>query len=167
VVVESTIADSADGRQIATSRMSLAGGDDDVPAARHHPPAGTPDAEFTITIDRRQALIHGCVGGAPPEPGRRGLDGGLVFGTVCKAIVDNLLGGRADGISRYAGRLAGAARAGETIVVSAWDDGERILVFARSGEDGRPLIADAAVELRDGPWTSAWAWRIAYPAPCA
>ena len=101
-----------------------------------------------------------------PARGERDLDGELVFGTVCKAIVDNLLGGRADRISRFAGRLAGGARADETIVVSAWEDGEQIAVSARSAERGEPVIADAAVELCDGPWTGALAWRIAYGAPC-
>jgi hypothetical protein len=165
VVVESIITDGVDDRPLATNRMSLAVPDDDGPAARHQSPSGTPDAQFTVAIDRRQALIHGCVGGAVPAPGQRGLDGELVFGTVGKAIVDNLFGGRADGISRYAGQLVGTARAGETIVVSAWDDGERILVAART-ERGDPVIADAVVELRDGPWSGAWAWRIAYPATC-
>jgi hypothetical protein len=165
VVVESTITDAVDARPLATNRTSLVVGGGDPPAAHHDSPAGRPDAEFTVATDRRQALIHGCLQGAAPVPGQRRLDGELVFGTVCKAIVDNLLGGQADRISRYVGRLVGTAHAGETLVVSAWDDGERILVSARTAERGEPVIADAAVELRDGPWTGALVWRIACPAP--
>jgi hypothetical protein len=67
---------------------------------------------------------------------------------VCKAIVDNVLGGDTTKVARWQARFAGVAYPGETYVISYWKDGDQILVGATSKERGAPIISNAAITVR-------------------
>ena len=67
---------------------------------------------------------------------------------MCKAVVDELLGGDVARVARYQVRFAGVLFPGETIETSMWRDGNKILIAARSKERGAPVISNAAITLR-------------------
>ena len=77
------------------------------------------------------------------------LHGLCSFGIVCKAVVDELLGGDVARVARYQVRFAGVLFPGETIETSMWRDGNKILIAAKSKERGAPVISNAAITLRD------------------
>jgi acyl dehydratase len=70
------------------------------------------------------------------------------YGVVCKAIVDNVLGGDTTQVARWQARFAGVAYPGETYVISYWKEGDQILVAAASKERGAPIISNAANPVR-------------------
>jgi len=107
----------------------------------------------------QQALIYRLSGDknplhADPEFAKLGgfdtpiIHGLCSYGIVCKAIVDDALGGDPTRVARYQARFAGVAFPGETYVVSYWKEGGRILLQAVAKERGAPIITNAAIEIR-------------------
>jgi acyl dehydratase len=70
------------------------------------------------------------------------------YGVVCKAIVDNVLGGDTAKVARWQARFAGVAFPGETYRIAYWKEGDQVLVDARSKERGAPIISNAAITVR-------------------
>jgi acyl dehydratase len=140
-VVEATTR-ALDGGELASARFSLfmrgAGGfdGDRGPGASYAAPEGPPDAEFARTTLPQQALLYRLCGDknplhADPEAAahlgfeRPILHGLATYGIVCRAVVDELLGGDVARVARYGARFSGIVFPGDTLVVRAWslDDG--------------------------------------------
>jgi acyl dehydratase len=76
------------------------------------------------------------------------LHGLCSFGLVCKAVVDDALGGDVAKVARYQARFAGVFFPGETMVTSWWNEGDRLLIQAQSKERGAPVISNAAITVK-------------------
>ena len=106
-------------------------------------PTGSPTTSSSRRRCRSRRCSTGCRGDKNPlhaDPGFAAMGGfdtpilhGLCsFGIVCKAVVDNALGGDVTKVARYQVRFSGVVFPGETIVTSMWREGDKILVRARS-----------------------------------
>lgn len=129
------------------------------PKAGNEAPDRAPDHVVESPTLPQQALLYRLSGDknplhADPEFAKMGgfdkpiLHGLCSYGIVCKAAVDNALGGDTAKVARYQARFAGVVFPGETIVTSLWNDGGRILIAAKTKERGTPVITNAAITLR-------------------
>jgi len=164
VVLEVATSDES-GAPLFTNRFSLflrgegGFGGEPGPKAGNQAPDREPDGVIEVTTMPQQALIYRLSGDknplhADPEFAKMGgfdtpITHGLCsYGVVCKAIVDEVLGGDTTKVARYQARFAGVAYPGETYVISYWKEGDRILVAAASKERGAPIISNAAITVR-------------------
>jgi acyl dehydratase len=164
VVLEVDTADEAGG-PLFTNRFSLflrgegGFGGEPGPKAGNVAPEREPDGVIEVTTLPQQALIYRLSGDknplhADPEFAKLGgfdtpiIHGLCSYGVVCKAIVDNVLGGDTNKVARWQARFAGVGYPGETYLVSYWKDGDKILTRADSKERGAPIISNAAVTVR-------------------
>jgi acyl dehydratase len=127
------------------------------PAPGNEPPARDPDIEIERATLPQQALLYRLTGDrnplhADPDFARLGgfdqpiLHGLCTYGIVCKAVVDEALGGDTARVSRYQARFAGVVLPGETIVVRMWlVDDDRTVVTAHTKDRGNPVLTNAAV----------------------
>jgi acyl dehydratase len=153
------------GEPLFTNRFSIFArgeggfGGEGGPKPGNEAPSRDPDATFESPTLPNQALLYRLSGDKNPlhaDPAFAALGGfdkpilhGLcTFGVVCKAVVDGMLGGDVTKVARYQVRFAGVVYPGETIVTSAWREGDRILVGARTKERGQPVLSNAAITLR-------------------
>ena len=134
-------------------------GGDSGPAAGNAAPDRAPDNVVESPTIPQQALLYRLSGDKNPlhaDPGFAKMGGfdtpilhGLCsFGIVCKAVVDNALGGDTSKVARYQARFAGVFFPGETMVTSYWKDGNTILVESKSKERGTAVISNAAITVR-------------------
>lgn len=75
------------------------------------------------------------------------LHGLCSYGIACKAVVDNMLDGDVARVSGYRSRFAGSVYPGETMVVSMWNEGDRIHVEAVTKQRSTPVLANAVLTL--------------------
>lgn len=75
------------------------------------------------------------------------LHGLCSYGVACKAVVDNMLDGDVARVSAYRSRFAGSVYPGETIVVSMWDEDDRIHVEAVTKQRSTPVLGNAVLTL--------------------
>jgi len=156
----------AGGAKLFTNRFSIFArgeggfGGDSGPKAGNEAPTRKPDAVVESPTLPHQALLYRLSGDknplhADPDFAKLGgfdkpiLHGLCSFGIVCKAVVDELLGGDVTKVARYQVRFAGVVFPGETIETSMWREGNKILIAAKSKERGAPVISNAAITLRD------------------
>lgn len=135
-VVEAT-SRTPDGRELARTRFSLfmrgAGGfgGERGPGAAYAAPDGPPDAEISRRTLPQQALLYRLSGDknplhADPEAAayagfdRPILHGLATYGIVCRAVVDELVGGDVSVVARYGARFSGIVFPGDTLVIRAW-----------------------------------------------
>lgn len=150
IVQESTL--TVDGAPLCTTRSSIfahgEGGFGGVrgPSQRVAMPTREPDAVADSPTQPQQALLYRLCGdrnplhadpafaesAGYPQPILHGL---CTYGVVCKAVVDNALGGDPGRVSSFAARFAGVVFPGETIRTRIWDEG-----------GGRLLAESCAVE---------------------
>jgi acyl dehydratase len=164
VVLEVATSDES-GAPLFTNRFSLflrgegGFGGEAGPKAGNAAPDREPDGVIEVPSMPQQALIYRLSGDknplhADPEFAKMGgfdtpITHGLCsYGVVCKAIVDNVLGGDTTKVARWQARFAGVAYPGETYVISYWKEGDQILVAAASKERGAPIISNAAITVR-------------------
>jgi acyl dehydratase len=164
VVLQVDSSDDA-GKPLFTNRYSLflrgegGFGGESGPKAGNIPPERDPDGTLERTTLPQQALIYRLSGDknplhADPEFAKLGgfdrpiIHGLCSYGIVCKAIVDEVLGGDVTKVARYQARFAGVGFPGETYVVSYWKEGNNVLIQAKSKERDAPIISNAAVTLR-------------------
>jgi acyl dehydratase len=164
VVLEVETSDEA-GAPLFTNRFSLflrgegGFGGEPGPKAGNAPPERDPDGVIEVKTLPQQALIYRLSGDknplhADPEFAKMGgfdrpiIHGLCSYGVVCKAIVDNVLGGDTGSVARWQARFAGVGYPGETYQVSHWRDGDVIFVAASSKERGAPIISNAAITVR-------------------
>jgi acyl dehydratase len=163
VIVESdTKAESGDSLFVNRFSIFLRGeggfGGESGPKAGNQPPERAPDAVVESPTLPQQALLYRLLGDknplhADPEFSKLGgfetpiLHGLCSYGIVCKAVVDNVLGGDPTKLKRYQARFAGVVFPGETIVTSIWKEGERLLLQANTKERSSPVISNSAITL--------------------
>ena len=164
VILEMTSKDES-GETLFVNRFSLflrgegGFGGDSGPKADNTPPDREPDLVTESSTRPSQALLYRLSGDknplhADPEFAKMGgfdtpiLHGLCSFGVVCKAAVDEALGGDVARVARYQARFAGVAFPGETIVTSLWNEGDRIFIAATAKERGAPVISNSAITLR-------------------
>jgi len=153
------------GEPLFTNRFSLflrgegGFGGESGPKAGNAAPERDPDHVVESPTLPQQALLYRLSGDknplhADPEFAKMGgfdtpiLHGLCSFGVVCKAAVDEALGGDVTRVARYQARFAGVAFPGETIVTSLWNEGDRIVIAATAKERGAPVISNSAITLR-------------------
>jgi len=154
------------GAPLFTNRFSLflrgegGFGGESGPKAGNQAPDRAPDLEAESKTLPQQALLYRLSGDknplhADPEFAKMGgfdtpiLHGLCSFGIVCKAAVDQALGGDVTKVSRYQARFAGVFFPGETMVTSVWREGKQLLIASKSKERGAPILSNAAITLRD------------------
>ena len=164
VVLEMVTSDES-GTPLFTNRFSLflrgegGFGGEPGPKAGNQAPDREPDGVIEVPSMPQQALIYRLSGDknplhADPEFAKMGgFDTPIThelcsYGVVCKAIVDNVLGGDTTKVARWQARFAGVAYPGETYVISYWKEGDQIMVAAASKERGAPIISNAAITVR-------------------
>ena len=164
VVLEMESRDQS-GTPLFTNRFSLflrgegGFGGEPGPKAGNKPPGRDADGVVEVATLPQQALIYRLSGDknplhVDPEFAKLGgfdrpiIHGLCSYGIVCKAIVDNVLGGDTAKVARWQARFAGVGFPGETYRISYWREGDRILVEANSKDRGAPIISNAAVSVR-------------------
>lgn len=164
VVLEMTSKDEA-GNPLFTNRFSLfirgegGWGGESGPKPGNEKPERDPDLVVESRTLPQQALLYRLSGDknplhADPEFSKLGgfdvpiLHGLCSYGVVCKAVVDNLLGGDTGKVARYQARFAGVVFPGETIVTAMWKEGNTILIDAKVKERGLNVISNAAITTR-------------------
>jgi acyl dehydratase len=153
------------GQPLFTNRFSafLRGeggfGGDPGPKPGNEAPQRAPDLVVESPTLPQQALLYRLCGDKNPlhaDPAFAKLGGfdtpilhGLCsFGIVCKAAVDQALGGDVTRVARYQARFAGVFYPGETMVTSVWREPGKLLLAAASKQRGTPVISNAAITLR-------------------
>ena len=164
VVLEVKTKDEA-GRPLFTNRFSLflrgegGFGGEPGPKAGNEAPSRKPDGVITSPTLPQQALIYRLSGDknplhADPDFAKMGgfdkpiIHGLCSYGIVCKAIVDEALGGDVTKVARYQARFAGVGFPGETYLTSYWKEGDKILIQAKSKERDAIIISNAAITVR-------------------
>jgi acyl dehydratase len=160
--------DSADesGRPLFTNRFSLflrgegGFGGEPGPKAGNTPPARKPDGVVTRKLLPQQALIYRLSGDknplhADPDFAKMGgferpiIHGLCSYGVVCKAVVDEVLGGDVAKVARYQARFAGVGYPGESYRISWWREGDAVLIQANAADRGdAPILSNAAITVR-------------------
>jgi acyl dehydratase len=163
VVIEYAASD-ANG-PLFTNRMSLflrgegGFGGPAGPKPGNEKPSRAPDGVVESVTLPQQALLYRLNGDknplhADPEFAARGgfdkpiLHGLCSFGIVCKAVVDDALGGDPTRVARYSARFAGVCFPGETLRTSWWREDGAVLIDVASAQRGAPIISNAAIQLR-------------------
>lgn len=153
------------GEPLFTNRYSLflrgegGFGGEPGPKAGNKAPDRDPDGVIEIPTLPQQALLYRLSGDknplhADPDIAKMaGFDRPIIhglcsYGIVCKAIVDEVLGGDVNQVARYQARFAGVGFPGETYVIQYWKEGGKVLVQASSKERGATIISNCAVTLR-------------------
>ena len=155
-----------EGEKLFTNRFGLflrgegGFGGEPGPKAGNEAPDRKPDGVIESTTLPQQALIYRLSGDKNPlhaDPDFAKMAGfetpiihGLCsYGVVCKAVVDEVLGGDTDRVARYQARFRGVGYPGETYLTSYWKEGNKILIQAKSKERDELVITNAAITLRD------------------
>ena len=154
------------GEPLFTNRFSLflrgegGFGGEPGPKAGNERPDRDPDGVIESTTLPQQALIYRLSGDknplhADPEFAKMAgfekpiIHGLCSFGVVCKAVVDEVLGGDTTAVARYQVRFRGVGYPGETYLTSYWREGDQIIIEAKSKERDEVVISNAAITLRD------------------
>ena len=123
------------------------------------PPDRSPDLQTSYEVRDDQALLYRLCGDrnplhADPDFAKKAgfpapiLHGLCTWGIVLREVTDGLLSGDAAAVGGFSARFAGVVFPGETIHVSAWDEGDRVLLDATVGDDRRPALADGVLTRR-------------------
>ncbi len=164
LLLETAVRDES-GEALYTTRMSLflrgegGFGGPKGPDVANAKPDREPDGVVESTTLPQQALLYRLNGDKNPlhcDPGfaaKAGFDQPIIhglcsYGIVCKAVVDGVLGGDPTRVAKYQARFRGVAFPGETYLTSYWQDGDTILVEAKSKERDAVVISNAAVTIR-------------------
>jgi len=164
-VLESESREKESGDLLFTNRFSLflrgegGFGGEPGPKAGNDAPDRAPDGVVESPSLPQQALIYRLSGDknplhADPEFAKMGgfdtpiIHGLCSYGVVCKAVVDDALGGDVTKVARYQARFAGVGFPGETYVTEYWNEGDKILIQAKSKERDAKIISNAAITLR-------------------
>jgi acyl dehydratase len=136
-------------------------GGDPGPAADYVAPDREPDLVVESKTLPQQALLYRMASGDKnplhADPGfaafagfdRPILHGLSTYGIVCKAVVDNALGGDPNRVGRYTVRFTGHVFPGETLVTSIWATPTHHILSATTKERGSTVLSNAAISTRN------------------
>ncbi|WP_026919693.1 MaoC/PaaZ C-terminal domain-containing protein [Gordonia shandongensis] len=144
VIQESVTVDDA-GDPLWTARSSIFAkgeggfGGERGASTRVEIPDRAPDHELAVPTLPQQALLYRLCGDRNPlhsSPSfaegagfpRPILHGLCTYGSVCRAVVDEIFSGDVAAVADYGVSFAGVVFPGETLAVRAWEDGDRLLV---------------------------------------
>ncbi|CAM2978118.1 acyl dehydratase [Williamsia muralis] len=165
IVLEQAAAD-VDGNPLWTSEMQIwARGEGGFggpagPETSAVAPDRAPDKVLRSPTTARQALVYRLSGDMNPlhaDPDfaahagfdRPILHGLASYGVVCKAVVDDILGGDADAVDTFSARFAGSIYPGEAIETSVWREDNRLILHAVCPDrDGQAVLTHAHMEIR-------------------
>ncbi len=154
------------GEPLFTNRSSIyirgegGFGGDSGPAKGNEPPDREPDHVVeSITLPQQALLYRMSSGDKNPlhaDPGfaqfagfeRPILHGLCTYGVVAKAVVDNALDGEPERLVSYKARLAGHVFPGETLVIRIWEEGDVLIVVAKTKERDTTVLSNAAIRRR-------------------
>ncbi|MBK0866484.1 MaoC family dehydratase N-terminal domain-containing protein [Saccharopolyspora sp. HNM0986] len=160
IVQESTL--TVDGEALCTTRSSIFAhgeggfGGERGPSHRVQPPEREPDIVADSVTQPQQALLYRLCGdrnplhadpafaeaAGYPQPILHGL---CTYGVVCKAVVDNALGGEAERVSSFAARFTGVVFPGETIRTRIWDEGGSLVAESSVVERDSRVLSDVVL----------------------
>lgn len=154
-----------DGSPLWTSRSSIfvrgegGFGGDRGPSSGNVPPERPPDRVVDTPTLPQQALLYRLNGDRNPlhaDPGFARLAGfeqpilhGLcTYGMVCRAVIDDHLGGDASAVARFTARFGGVVLPGETLRTELWEEQGRLLVRTSVLDRDTTALTNAAIDLR-------------------
>ena len=123
-------------------------------------PSREPDHVVESVTLPQQALLYRMASGDKnplhADPGfaafagfdRPILHGLCTYGIVCKAVVDHALEGQSEAVASFRARFSGVVYPGETLVISVWEEGDRIIVSTSVKERGVTVLSNGVVGLR-------------------
>jgi acyl dehydratase len=164
VILETESRDETTGDLLCTNRFSLffrgegGFGGDSGPKAGPAAPDRPADQVLRVLTLPQLAAIYRLSGDRNPlhvDPAfaKRGgfdtpiLHGLCTFGVVCKALVDDVLGGALDQVRRYRARFAGVLLPGETLAVEVWQEPGHLAVRATCEERGSAVLSHVVLDL--------------------
>ena len=151
------------GEKLFTNRASVyirgegGFGGDPGPAAGGVPPDREPDQLVESPTLPQQALLYRMASGdrnpLHADPGFAGfagyerpiLHGLCTYGIVAKAVLDHGLGGAPEHFRSYRARFSGHVFPGETLVTRIWEEGDELIVTARTKERDTKALSNAVV----------------------
>jgi acyl dehydratase len=165
VIVTELVARDPDGEPLFTTRTHIfvrgAGGfgGERGESGRVPPPDRDPDAVILTPTGPGQALLYRLCGDLNPlhvDPAFAAaagfpqpiLHGLCTYGMVCKAVVDEQLGGDVGRVTGYSARFAGVVFPGETLRTLVWQDGDRFTLTTSVVERDAPALADVVLTVR-------------------
>lgn len=121
-------------------------------------PERAPDGAVDVPVLPQQAQIYRLSGDRnpyhidPETASKAGFDQPILhglcsFGMILKAVVDEMLEGDVTRVARYRSRFAKPVLPGETIDVSFWRDGNRILIGSETRQRSTPVLTNAWLEV--------------------
>ncbi len=160
IVQESTL--TVDGTELCTTRSSIFAhgeggfGGERGPSHRVRLPEREPDIVADALTQPQQALLYRLCGdrnplhadpafaeaAGYPQPILHGL---CTYGVVCKAVVDNALGGEVQRVSSFAARFTGVVFPGETIRTRIWDEGGSLVAESSVVERDSRVLSDVVL----------------------
>ena len=123
------------------------------------PPERNPDHLLEVSTLPQQALLYNLASGDdnplhtdPVVAQSAGFPGPILhglctFGMVCKAVVDQALGGKASVVSGMEARFSAPVFPGETLAIAMWRETSGIYVQAQVKERGVIVLTDGLVTL--------------------
>ncbi len=116
-------------------------------------PDRSPDHRISVPTRPNQALLYRLCGDRNPlhsDPAfarRAGferpiLHGLCSYGSVARAVVDELLGGDVTALADYSASFAGIVAPGETLELDVWDAGDRLLLTAKVAQRDAPALGN-------------------------
>ncbi|MFZ2512361.1 MAG: MaoC/PaaZ C-terminal domain-containing protein [Gordonia sp. (in: high G+C Gram-positive bacteria)] len=162
IVQESETVDDA-GNRLWTARSSIFAkgeggfGGERGSSSRLELPDRAPDHELIAPTLPQQALLYRLCGDRNPlhsSPSfaaaagfpRPILHGLCTYGTVCRALIDDLLGGDASAVAGFGASFAGIVFPGETLRIRAWEDGARVVVITTVADrDDAPALGNVVL----------------------
>jgi acyl dehydratase len=164
IVQESEVTDLA-GTPLWTTRSGIFArgeggfGGSRGPALRLPPPTGKPALQVEIPTLPQQALLYRLCGDRNPlhaDPAfavsagfdRPILHGLCTYGMVCKAMVDELLGGDTTRVETFSTRFAGILFPGETLRVQMWKTDDGYQATAHSINRDAPVLDETVLTVR-------------------